>query len=83
MQEKRARRPRCLALFCFGRRSKSGSDVTNILRQASNGFSVVRFVLNAVEPGENSSHGSRAANLRGESGDGIEPNRRRVFAEMG
>ncbi len=69
--------------FCFACRSNAGSEVAKIFRQASDAFSVVRFVLNAVEPGENSSHGLRAANSRSKSRDTIEPNRRRVLAEMG
>src|SRR5258708_7108875 len=69
--------------FCFACRSNAGSEVAKIFREASDAFSVVRFVLNAVEPGENGSHGLRAANSRSKSRDTIEPNRRRVLAEMG
>jgi hypothetical protein len=68
---------------CFEYRSNAGSDVAKIFRQASDAFPVVRFVLNAIEPGENGSHGSRSANMGSEPGDAIEPNRRRVFAQMG
>ncbi len=57
--------------------------MSDILRQASDGFSIVCFVLDTIETGENNFEGSPAANVRGKPGDGIEANRRRVFAYMG
>lgn len=68
--------------FCFELRLNARAGGVNIFGQTSDAFPVVRFVLDAVEPGEHVSHGSRIANTRSKPGDTIEPNRRRVFAEM-
>ncbi len=57
--------------------------LAKILRQASDGFPVVCFVLHAIESAENAGVGSRAANLRSRPSDRAEANRRRVFAKMG
>jgi hypothetical protein len=57
--------------------------VADVLRQASDGFPVVRFVLNAVEPRENKLNGLRSANVRGKASDGVEAGRCRVFVHMG
>jgi len=57
--------------------------VADIFRQTSDGFSVVRFVLNAVEPGENNLNGLCSANVRGKPGDGVEADRWRVLVHMG
>ena len=57
--------------------------MADIFRQTSDGFSVVRFVLNAVEPSENNLDGLCSANVRGKAGNGVEANRRRVFVHMG
>ena len=54
--------------------------MSDILRQASDGFSIVCFVLDTIETGENNFEGSPAANVRGKPGDGIEANRWRVLA---
>ena len=69
--------------FPFERLSNAGSDPADILRQASDSFPVVRFVLNAIEACENGLKRARAANLRGKPCDGIEANRGRVFAQVG
>lgn len=57
--------------------------MAKILRQTSDGFPVVCFVLHAIESGESAGVGSRAANLRGRPRDRAETNRRTVFAQMG
>lgn len=43
----------------------------------------MRFVLDAIENGENAGVGFRAANLRGKSCNRIEANRWKAFASMG
>jgi len=57
--------------------------LAKVFCQASDGFSVVRFVLDAVESGKNSFEGARASNLRGKPSDGVKANRRRVLAWTG
>jgi len=57
--------------------------VADILRQASDSFPIVRFVLNAIESGENDLDRLRSANVRGKPGNGVEANRWRVFVHMG
>ena len=57
--------------------------MADILRQASDGFPIMRFVLNAVEPGENNLDGLCSANVRGKAGDGVEADRWRVFVHVG
>jgi len=57
--------------------------VADVLRQASYGFPIVRFILNAIESGENNLDGLCSANVRGEPSDGVEADRRRVFIHMG
>ncbi len=69
--------------FRFEHPLNARSGFANILRQTSDGFPVVCFVLHAIETGENAGIGSRAANLCGRPSDRAEANRRRVFAKMG
>ena len=57
--------------------------MADVLRQASDRFSIVRFVLNAVESGENNLHRLLTANVRGKPSDGVEADCWRVFVQMG
>ena len=77
-------RQRCWpAFFRFEPRLNAGNGLAKILRQSSDCFPALRFILDAIEACENTGVGFRAADSRGESRDGIEANGWGAFASMG
>jgi len=61
--------------FVFETLLDGGRDLAEILCQASDCFPAARFVLDAIEAGENAGAGIGAANSRGKSRNGIKANR--------
>jgi hypothetical protein len=76
------RTARLSGFFRFEPLLDTGRALPEVLRQASDCFPATRFVLDAIEAGENAWAGFRAANSRGKPRDGIEANGWRAFASM-